>query len=306
VSNFETNINIMIMRVVVGLFIFSIIVTTGCVSKVEEGEKPTVFVSIAPQKYFVERIADTLVQVEVMVPSGSSPETYEPTASQLRKLSSATAYFSLGLLEFELSMLKSIQKQNPHLLLVNHSKELNLLEGICDGHHHHGHSHSHGHDPHVWSSPAEVKIMVERIVKILSEKIPDYKGRFEENAKKFIADLDKLDSHIKKELAYTKTQKFFIFHPALTYFARDYGLTQIALEEDGKAPSMRHFKQVLATAKEQGATTIFIQKEFDANTAKTAAADIGGNVEVIDPLDENWLENMYHITNLIKKALNGE
>ncbi len=278
----------------------------GCISHHQPNTKPGVVVSISPQKYFVERIADTLVRVEVMVPAGSSPETYEPTASQLKSLNHSAVYFSLGLLDFEISMLTNIQKQNPSLLVIDHSTDLSLLEGVCSGHHHHGHSHSHGHDPHVWSSPAEVKKMVGAITSVLVEKFPQHASIFDTNAQAFLTDIDSLDVHIQRELASTPSKKFFIFHPALTYYARDYGLTQVSLEEDGKAPSMKHFKAVLSTARQQGANTIFIQKEFDANTAKTAASDIGGKVEVIDPLDENWLKNMYHITTLLSSALRGE
>lgn len=286
--------------------LLSTIFLAGCVTHNQPDSRPGVVVSISPQKYFVERIADTLVRVEVMVPAGSSPETYEPTASQLKSLSHSAVYFSLGLLDFEISMLKNIQRQNPNLLVMDHSKDLELLEGVCSGHHHHGHSHSHGYDPHVWSSPAEVKKMVESITKVLAEKFPQHASVFNTNAQAFLTDIDSLDVHIQRELANTKFKKFFIFHPALTYYARDYGLTQVSLEEDGKAPSMKHFKAVLSTARQQGANTIFIQKEFDANTAKTAAADIGGKVEVIDPLDENWLRNMYHITALLSSVLRGE
>ena len=269
-------------------------------------EKPLVMVSIMPQKYCVERIADTLVRVEVLVPPGSSPETYEPTASQLRSVSSALVLFSLGLLDFEKSLVRSIERQNPNLLVINLSKGLSLLEGMCHGHHHgHNHSHSHGFDPHVWSSPTEVKHMVRAIEKVLSEKLPDHSEIFAKNAEVFIKDLESLDSYIQSSFVDVKTRKFFLFHPALTYYARDYNLIQVALEEDGKAPSMKHFKSVINTAKEQGVKTIFIQKEFDVKTAKTAADDIGGRVEVIDPLDENWLENMYTITDLLKEAMNG-
>lgn len=286
------------------LLLFSTILAS-CSTQTTTDSKPTVMVSIAPQKFFVEQIADTLVRVEVMVPAGSSPETYEPTASQLKLISNSNAYFSLGLLEFELSMFKSIQKQNPNLLVIDHSKELNLIEGECN-HDHHGHSHSHGHDPHVWTSPMEVKTMVKTIAKTLAQQLPDYAEHFNSNALAFTAQLDSLDRYIKTTLADTQSKKIFIFHPALTYYARDYGLTQVSLEEDGKSPSMQHFKSVIQKAQEQGATTIFIQREFDVNTAKTAAADIGGKVEVIDPLDADWLNNMYRITNMLQESLKGK
>ncbi|MFO8022023.1 MAG: zinc ABC transporter substrate-binding protein [Perlabentimonas sp.] len=294
------------MKKISGIFLFVLVLFAACNSHKIESSKPVVVVSITPQKYFVQRIADTLVNVEVMVPPGSSPETYEPTASQLRLISRAEAYFSLGLLEFELSMLKSIQKQNPDLLVVNHSEELNLLESECLGHSHHEHSHAHSHDPHVWTSPAEVKKIVNKIVAILEDRFPEHSNTFQKNSEQFLSDIDKLDTFIKSELKETKINKFFVFHPALTYYARDYGITQVALEEEGKAPSMKHFKAVLNDAMDQGAKTIFIQKEFDVNTARTAADDIGGKVEVIDPLEKNWLENMYQITRLLKRAMNGE
>jgi zinc transport system substrate-binding protein len=191
--------------------------------------------------------------------------------------------------------------------VVNHSQDLDLLEGVCHDHDHsHGHAHNHGYDTHVWTSPAEVRKMVIAINKTLSELHPELKDRFNNNTNAFLVELDSLDNYIKHTLSETHTTKFFIFHPALNYFARDYGLTQIALEEEGKSPSMSHFKSVIQSAKDQGVSTIFIQREFDINTAKTAAKDLGGNVVVIDPLDREWLKNMYSITNYLKDALNGK
>ncbi|MFA5647088.1 MAG: zinc ABC transporter substrate-binding protein [Bacteroidales bacterium] len=275
----------------------------SCTNSTEKNLKPTVVVSIAPQKYFVDRIADNTIHVEFMVPAGSSPEVYEPTASQLKSLSQASAYFSLGLLEFEMSMLNNIHEQNPNILIVNHAKDLNLISGECDSHHDHGHSHSHGSDPHVWLSPIEVKTMVRTITTVLSQKFPEHKITFEANFAHLIEDIDTLNIHIKRSLQGIENNKIYIYHPALTYFARDYGLKQISLEQDGKAPSMKHMQAILQSAREQGAKTIFIQKEFDTNNAKAAASDIGGIIEVIDPLREDWLENMYHMSNLVSKAL---
>ena len=293
------------MKKSVLLFLVISTILFSCTNSKNTDLKPTVVVSIAPQKYLVNRIADTTVRVEVMVPAGSSPEVYEPTASQLKLLTSATAYFSLGLLEFEISMLNNIRKQNPNLLFVNHSNDLNLISGECTNHDHdHGHGHNHNaSDPHVWLSPIEVKTMVNTITSVLSQKLPEHKTLFEANATHLIEDIDSLDMHIKRSLQDIKNDKIFIYHPALTYFARDYGLKQVSLEQDGKAPSMKHMQNILQSAREQGAKTIFIQKEFDINNAKTAATDIGGNIEVIDPLREDWLENMYHMSNLISKAL---
>lgn len=274
----------------------------SCVSEKGEQNKPSVIVSILPQKYFIERIADTLLHVEVMVPPGSSPETYEPTPLQLMAFSKAKVYFSLGLLNFEKTTLKNITEQNPNVKVVVHSVSLNLIEGDHN-HLHNGHAHNHGYDPHVWTSPSEVQTMVGDIVLALSNEFPDYAETFKTNANLFIRDIELLDMHIQKSFAGFEGAKFFIFHPALSYFARDYGLVQVSFEEEGKSPSAKHLKSVMKQANAEGMRTIFIQREFDINIAQTAAADIKGEVVVIDPLEADWLNNMYSITNRIKKAI---
>ncbi len=282
----------------------------ACVSTPSTSDKPVVVVSIQPQKYFIDRNADTLVQVEVMVPPGSSPETYEPTPRQLMQFSQATIFFSLGLLSFEQTSLADVAKQSPQVKTVNHSKGLDLIEGH---HHHHDHDDSHGHhahghgvDPHVWVSLIEVRTMIAQMLDALISQLPEYKEDFERNAALFLADIDKLHQHIQSTFDGYQGSKFFIFHPAFSYYARDYGLEQVAFEEEGKSPSAQHLKKVLQQANAEGIRTIFIQKEFDVNIAQTAAADIGGRVEVIDPLEGEWLSNMYSITSRIKSAIIGE
>lgn len=277
----------------------------SCVSESGKQSKPSVIVSILPQKYFIERIADTLLRVEVMVPPGSSPETYEPTPLQLMAFSKAKIYFSLGLLDFEKTTLKNITEQNPNVKAIDHSASLNLIEGEHN-HLHNGHAHNQGYDPHVWTSPLEVQAMVNGIVIALSNEFPDHAETFKSNGNLFIRDIELLDTHIKKAFAESEGARFFIFHPALTYFARDYGLVQVSFEEEGKSPSAKHLKNVMKQANAEGMRTIFIQKEFDINIAKTAAADIEGEVVVINPLEADWLSNMYSITDLIKKAIAKE
>lgn len=276
-------------------------------NQVKDAGKPMIMVSINPQKYFVDRIVDTLINVSVMVPPGSSPETYEPSPAQLKTLSQSAAYFSLGLLDFERTTIKRLEKQSGSTKFVTHAADLNLIEGHCHGHDHSdGHSHEHGFDPHVWSSPAEVRTMVNTIYLTLSGLFPQHDSIFGANAKVFLAEIDSIDTAMKREFENLNTRKFFVFHPAFAYLARDYGLEQISLEEDGKTPSMMHMKSVLNQAREQGIKTIFIQKEFDVNVAKTVANDIGGKAVVIDPLEYDWVKSMQTITAQLKDAMNNE
>mgnify|MGYP001400443851 CR=1 FL=1 len=285
----------------------SAILFSGCGQKTTDQRSINlVTVSILPQKYFVERVADTLVEVKVLVPPGSSPETYEPTPVQLKDLNNSLAYFSLGLLDFEKNTLSKLHSQNANVKFVDHSLELNLIEGQCGHNHSHEAEHIHAHDPHVWTSPREVKTMVKSIERNLSELLPEHKSTFSANAEAFIAEIDSLDKKMEESFSDVKSRKIFIFHPAFTYLARDYGLEQVSLEEEGKSPSMKHLKSVLQQAKGEGVKTIFIQKEFDAKTAETIAHDISGRVVVVNPLEANWLENMFYTANLLEEAMNGK
>jgi zinc transport system substrate-binding protein len=288
------------------LVVFGLLIN-GCKNSLNQSDKPIVVVSILPQKYFVEQIADTLLQVEVLVPSGASPETYEPSAKQLKLLSKSSIYFAIGAIDFEVALLGKLKGLNKSTHFVRHSDHLNLMEGSCS-HHHNGHNHSHNHgvDPHVWSSPAEVRIMAKTIYLELKNRFPEYDSIFTASFSTFLSDIDSLDAYMSSAFAYTETRTFFVYHPALTYLARDYNLEQVAFEEEGKAPSMAHMKKVIETARNNGVKTVFIQKEFDASTVGTAAADIGGQVKVINPLEYNWLSNMYSMTDKLRDALNGK
>ena len=276
----------------------------GCKNPPQSEDNSLVMVSIMPQKYFVNRIADTLVKVEVLVPTGASPETFEPSAQQLKTLSKSSLYFNLGTLDFENALLTKLKGISTSTKFVNLSNGIDLIEGSCSGHD--GHNHNHGVDPHTWSSPRNVRIMATSIHQELCSQWPQHKKFFTESLQVFLAEIDSLDIYMEHSLSNPKIQSFFVYHPALTYLARDYNLTQVALEEEGKSPSMVHMKKSIESAKHLGIKTLFIQKEFDVSALKTAAKDIEGRIVVIDPLDYNWLENMYQMTNLLVSALNGE
>lgn len=297
----------MLKKQILAIAAFSLLFAFSCKNKSEVNPN-LVYVSIEPQKFIVDRIVDTLIQVEVLLPQGANHETFEPTAKQLRALSGSTLYLSIGLLDFERSLLDKLKSQNSGTEFVNLSEGLSLLEGTCShGHNHdHGHSHSHGIDPHVWLSAVEMASMARAIQLKLSEKFPQHSQVFADNATKLLSEIDSLHSHLARIFESTTTRKFIVYHPAFTYLARDYNLEQLSLEEEGKSPSISHMKSVLTQAKSEGIKTIFIQKEFDTAIAAVAASDFGGKAEVINPLDYHWLNNMYSMSNMLVNALNGK
>jgi zinc transport system substrate-binding protein len=122
---------------------------------------------------------------------------------------------------------------------------------------------------------------------------------YKENLDKFNTLADSVDRRIRKKLKGTEGKSILIFHPALAYFARDYGVTQISIEQDGKEPSPAYMAELVKIAKQKGIKSIFISKEFDTRNAEAIAREIDGKVVVFDPMAENWPANMLSLAQLI-------
>lgn len=326
-------------------------------------EKLSVFVSIVPQKYFVQQIGKDMVDVNIMVKPGASPATYEPKPRQMAELSKAKLYFSIGV-PFENTWLKKISSANPNMQVVHtdhgiekiamaahhhHEEEHHDAEhedGHHDGEHHDGEHHDekdhhdgehheghhegehhdekahkdedhhgeeahkdedhHDHtglDPHIWTSPALVKIQVKTILKALQAADPSHKKEYEANYHSFVTQIDALDKELKEILSVKKGMQFMVFHPAWGYFAHDYGLSQVPIEIEGKNPKPAQLKELIKHAKEEGIKVIFVQPQFSTKSAKTIASEIGGQVAFADPLATDWMANLRMIAQKFKDAL---
>ena len=259
-----------------------------------------VFVSILPQKYFVERIGGEQVKVEVMVNPGESPATFNPNPKKMSLLSQAKLYFSIGV-PFETIWIDRIQSIHSNLQFVPLHDEAHDKSGTDQGHGHPS-RHSHGSsDPHIWTSPAKVKLMAKKIKETLVRAEPQKEKYFEANLRAFHNDLDTLDRDIREILARSDNHRFLVFHPAWSYFAEDYGLEQISIEDGGKEPGARTLQKIIEKGKKLGIKVIFVQKQFSLSIAKKIAKMIGATVREMDPLAEDYLENM----RLTAKAISG-
>ena len=273
----------------------------------KQGELPVVSVSILPQEYFVQQLAGNLVEINVLVPEGVSPATYEPSVSQLALLDQSVLYLRMGYLGFELAWMDKIQSVNPGLKIVNLSQGMALVEGHHHHDHDHGHDHGHGHeheeegvDPHIWMSVSGARHMSQLIYKALSELLLEASEQLDANMKALSSKLDSLDLALSQELKDVENRAFLIYHPALAYFARDYGFRQHSLELEGKEPSPAHMKALSDLAREEGIRVIFIQREFDQRNAQVLAEETGAGLITINPLDRNWEQQMRFIASCLR------
>lgn len=281
------------------LFLFATLSLASCKHKPAESTKMQLTVSIIPQKYLAEFIAGDKFDVQAMLPPGSNHETYEPAPRDMEKISESKLYLALGSLDFELTWLDRLKASNPAMKVINTSEGIKMI----GGHIHDGKNEllekGHGIDPHTWLSPACMKIQAFNICKALSEIDEANAAYYQKNLAKFINLADYVDSVIRENLKRDKNKFIIIFHPALAYFCRDYGLTQISIEQDGKEPSPAYMTELVEIAKEKGIKSIFISKEFDTRNAEAIAHEIDGHVVAFDIMAENWSENLIKLAQLI-------
>lgn len=279
------------------IFVF-VVILVSCQPRQKESDN-LVSVSILPQKYFVDQIAGDLLQVNVLVPPGSSPHNYEVLPSQMKNLAKSKVWLQIGLLTFEDAWKEKFAEINKDLVIVNSSEGIAPIAGSEHDEEGHDQEHSGAFDPHVWLAPAEVKILAQNTLSALKFAFPVYSTVFESNFLRFISQVDSLSSLIDQKLAPLKNRNILIFHPALAYYARQFNLKQISLELDGKEPSPRHMKEIVDLSHEQKINVIFIQKEFDPAFAQQLSREIEGKVVTIDPLDYNWEKQIMDITEKI-------
>lgn len=245
-----------------------------------------VVVSVAPQEEFVKAVGKERVQVTVMVPSGADPHTYEPLPRQMQELSQAQLYLMVGSpLEFELTWMDKIRAMNPQMKVVNTSQGVVFLPSQGEG----------SGDPHVWVSPRNAKIMVENTYQALVEVDPANQRYYQENRDQYLEKLDQLDQNLTQSLQQVKSSKILVYHPAWAYLCRDYGLEQIAIQEEGKEPTSQDLALLVDLARQENISLVFVSPQHNQRNAQVIADEIGGEVVVVDPLASNYLENMFQV-----------
>lgn len=274
-------------------------------ANVDAGKKLAVFVSIAPQKYFVHQIGMERVDVQVMVPPGASPATYEPKPRQMAALSKTALYFAIGV-PFEKNWLKKIAAANPEMRVIHTDNGIQKIPMSAHlrvaGHrpqeNHHGES-----DPHIWLAPMLVMIQAHTIRDALQEIDPAYRSVYDTNCEAFASTLAALDAELRNMFADKQGFQFMVFHPSWGYFAHSYGLKQVAVEIEGKDPKPAQLKELIEHAKEKGIKIIFVQPQFSSKNAELVAKEIDGRVVVADPLAQDWSRNLREVAKELRKAL---
>ena len=287
-----------------GFFKYSIIILLFIISSVtahaggKEDYPVPVFVSIQPLAYFVKRVGGDRIFISVLIPSGKNPATYAPAPPQISGLSKSKIFFITGV-PFENNLMPKIKTISGHIRIIDTRSGIRLRK--MAGNHHN--SKSAGYDPHIWMSPVLVKIQAQTIYDALVSIDPEGKAFYKNNLKLFLEDLERLDTKISSALADVKGETIFVFHPAFGYFTDAYGLKQMSVEIQGKAPKGKNLANFIKKAKNNNVRVIFVQPQFDQNSTKKIADAIGGAVVSIDPLAFDYIKNLEDMADKIKNTL---
>ena len=252
-------------------------------------EKPVVTVTIEPLRYFVEQIAGDKVSVTTLVPKGSSPETYEPTAQQMVNMSKSVLFVKVGNLGFERTWMEKLNTLTSHITIVDTSEGIEYVSAPDRG----------ITDEHTWMSTKNALVIAHNIYLALTKVDSSSSVYYKERYDSLVASINKLNSTITQQLKSIDNRSFIIYHPALTYFAKDYSLTQLALEEDGREPSAASLAKLITNAKKLGTKLMFVQKEFDNRNREIITIETGVKTVDINPLDYNWDKQMTLVANAL-------
>lgn len=275
----------------IAIFMLLTISIVGCGKPTNDNPK-SIYVSITPLKMLVEEITCGDFNVEVLVPEGASPETYDPTARQLTAVNDAEMLFSTGLITFEQNLVSRLADNK---CVIDLSQGIELLKGSCT----HNHcNHQHGIDPHIWTSPRALYIMTSTMRNAIVELYPD-SVKYNEAAEQLLKRIADVDAECSQKIASSDVKSFMIYHPAYTYYARDYNIQQVAIEQDGKEPSPRRLATLVEQAHDANIRNIMIQPQYNIDKVLPLAKECGAEVVVTDPLAADILTEIRRVTEII-------
>ncbi len=289
-----------IRKIMLALVVATVFMGSFSCRMQERGEatEGVVSVSIQPLQYMVDRLTGGALEVNVMVPAGASHATYSPTTSQFQKLSASGIYFRIGHLGYEKAFIGRLSEMNPGMQVINLSEGISLIRG--EEIDHGDHVHEGGIDPHIWMSPAVMIQLLPRMKEAIVAVYPALLPEVEANYRLLLPEVEALDQELAVLSGELSHKRFLIFHPALTYLARDYGFEQIPIERHGKEPSPALLAHIIDEARTHEVPVIFVQQEFDVRSAQLVSQESGARIVQINPLAYDWFQSMREVVEAFK------
>lgn len=272
--------------------LLTVLVLAGCKQDKEpsdSGSGISVAVTILPYADIVKRIGGGTVNVTTLIPPGTIPETYEPSFNRLADISSAELYIRVGsFFAEENPWITKLAEFNQDIKIVNSAEGVELIDN----------------NPHVWLGIKEIKIIAGNIKNALSSADYEHKETYEKNYDHFVMQLTETADSIKESLSGKKHRTMLVYHPAWTYLCRSFGLEQLAIEGHGHEASPKELKHLIETAKQKNVKVLFLQKQITEGASRAVAKEIGAEIVHINPLPNNYIDNLMDIGDKLSIYLN--
>lgn len=302
------------------ILIFSIVI--GIVSKnrkvgMESSEKIKIIATIFPQYDFARQIGGDKVEACLLLTPGTETHTYEPTPQDIINVNKADLFIYTGE-SMEPWADKIADAIDSDTVILDASKNVELKESDDDDAEEHKHHHEHEFDPHIWLNPENAIVMVKNIEEELCRIDPDNKVYYEENARKYIAELTKLDDDIEGAVNNSKTDKIaFGGTFAYMYFVDRYDLEYVTAYDscgEDTEPSVTNVKKVIDFINENKLPVVFYQEHSAGKIADSICSETGAQklvfhtVHNVSPEElkcgEGYISLMRKNLENLKKALN--
>lgn len=257
-------------------------------------QRPTLTVSIEPQRYILEQIAGPEWQINTLLDKNADPENFDPTMDVMKSVMRSRAYFRAGNMAFEDVVVSRLTENNPDMTIVNTSREIVPIYGTHDHGSHSAHSHGNA-DPHTWVSVRNTRAMAAEMHRAMTALDPAHADTYTANYRRLDQRLDSLDRAISATLAPKAGASFLMWHPALSYFARDYDLRQLSLGADGKEMSACGLKDKIDQAGAAGTHLFITQPDNDRSRTEEIVSQTGMNIINVNLNSYDWLDDLQRI-----------
>jgi len=258
----------------------------------------SVLVSVAPYAYFVQKISRSTIEPKLLIPLGANPHFFELTPKQVEPLRHVDIWLGIGE-PIEQRVLPLIKQYNPSLTFVDLSTGIELLS-LEECHVHAGEKLcAEATDRHFWLSPALAITQAKMIAAALSQRYPEQKELFALGLQELLRDLEALDKEAQQILSPLQGTAIITSHPAFGYFCREFGLTQLSVEYEGKDPMPRQVQELLEKAKASSVCCVLLQAQYNNKGALLIAEHLHLRTYSIDPYSINYLENVKHLIEFI-------
>ncbi len=232
-----------------------------------------VAVSSPPLAWMLQQLGGEHVVVTTLLRPGDEPELFDPPPQQMQVLTLSSLYFSLAL-PFERQVLPRLAQGTMRVVPLTRLQR--------------------GQDPHVWMSVAWMQSFADRAAPALIAADAADAAYFRARAVALRQRLQVLNARLRADFAGIPLARrvFLVEHPALGYFAHDYALTQLAIEDHGHEPGPEGLSELLARARAAHISRIFVERQFSSRQASILARQLHAQVIVFDPLNADWAATM--------------